>query len=392
MKKLSLLGFFGLLASVLAGCPIWSGDDLGSTGCHGDRCATGTNPDGCGRPADCGANETCGSDGQCHSGDCTSWSCVEGFTCVVDPDTQTASCQPGSSNTGGAGTGGSNTGGSATGGAGTGGSNTAVYCGKPSDCAAGEICGKDGTCKPGPCDATNLCIYGYTCGTDGTCQSVTPNACDSDADCSNGDLCIAGGDGKGGVCTPPGNQCFDSSQCGVSQVCVAGKCTLGCSSNADCGGVYKCDTSLGVCAAPVKTCTITNDCGSATEVCVAGGCVPRSDGGTCTDAGNVWTENGCIPNQGATFTCANDGELGATGVSGKCSTGSICLHHSCWISCDAPNQTACDNQPALNMCNAATSTSGTYNVCGGQKLGNECDPTAAVMCAGTKVCIDGFCK
>jgi len=399
MKRLTLLGFFGLMASILAGCPIWGGNDHGTTGCEGDVCQQV----GCYGPGDCGVNETCGDDQQCHPGDCLSWGCSPGYKCEVDAVSQTASCLPGAG-TGGSGTGGSNTGGSGTGGSstggtggtgtggmatgGTGGGGNPVYCGKPGDCAAGEICAADGTCHPGPCSATNACIYGYACQTDGTCQSATANACDSDKDCASGDLCIAASDGKGGVCTAAANQCFDQSQCGDGEKCVAGKCTLGCTADADCRDGYLCDTALGICADPAKACTITNDCGSATEVCVAGACVPRSMGGTCANAGDVWTENGCIPNQGAAFTCANDGTQDA------CASGSICLHHSCWISCDAPNQTACANLVGINQCKPVEDGAATYDVCGSAgNLGSECGAGSMnLTCSGGKICIDGFCK
>jgi hypothetical protein len=383
MKRLHLLGFAGLLASILAGCPIFSGDGNGGSGsCVGPQCGSG-----CTTSADCPQNETCGSDNQCHAGDCTFSGCPSGQHCVIDPTSQTASCQPGSSGSGGSGAGGSSTGGST----GTGGTTgTPVYCGHPADCNNAQICSLDGTCKPAPCSATNTCIFGYTCMADGTCQSSTPNACDSDAACMAGSVCIAGGDGKGGVCTPVANQCFDGSQCGPNEKCVSGKCTLGCTTNMDCRDGFNCDTTHGICTTPVKTCKITNDCGSSMQVCVGGACVPRSNGGTCPNPGDVWTENGCIPNQGATFTCVNDGMQDA------CAPGSICLHHDCWISCDPPNQNACANQPpGLNACKPVVDATKTYNVCGSaMNLGNQCGPGAPnmAMCTGANVCIDGFCK
>src|SRR5262249_52746226 len=148
-------------------------------------------------------------------------------------------------------------------------------------------------------------------------------------DCMSGSLCIAGSDGKGGVCTPAANQCFDGSQCGPNEKCVSGKCVLGCTSNTDCRDGFNCDTTHGgICTVPQQGCAVTNDCKSAMLVCVGGACVPRSNMGMCPNPNDVWTENGCIPNQGATFVCQTDG------VQDACATGSICLHHDCWISCD----------------------------------------------------------
>ena len=94
MKRLSLLSFVGLLAGVLAGCPIYGNDSTSSSGCRNDNCSTtgsssSGNPNGCSSPSDCGQNQTCGSEGQCHSGDCSLWGCVKGYTCTQNPD-QTA--------------------------------------------------------------------------------------------------------------------------------------------------------------------------------------------------------------------------------------------------------------------------------------------------------------
>jgi hypothetical protein len=262
-----------------------------------------------------------------------------------------------------------------------------VYCGHPADCVAGQICGSAGTCQPGPCSGTNACIFGYTC-TNGACVGG-PNACDKDTDCTGGSLCVAGPSG-GGTCTPASNQCFDQSQCGAGENCVAGKCVLGCTSNTDCRDGYNCDTTHGnVCTIPAKSCNVTNDCGSASSVCVGGACVPRSTGGTCPTPGDVWTENGCIPNQGATFNCANDG------VQDACNAGSICLHHDCWISCDAPNQSVCSTQTILNTCKPVANGAASYNVCGtAQNLGSQCGAGSVgnQSCTGGAICIDGYCK
>ncbi len=394
------MGFVGLLAGVIAGCPIFSNDgNGGSPGPgNGGGCGFSKGCGGCTQPSDCPQNETCGTDGQCHSGDCTFWGCPNGYTCTTDPNSQTASCTPNGTNTGGMGTGGTGTTSTTSTSTTTTTTSTSttsttstppapVYCGHPADCGGSTICGTDGTCHPGPCGTGNDCIYGYTCN-NGTCQAMTANACDSDASCASGSLCIAGGNGQGGVCTAPAGQCFDQSQCGTNEKCVAGKCTLGCTSNTDCRDGFNCNTTQGVCSVAVKTCTITNDCGGPTEVCVGGACVPRSNQGSCTNAGDVWDENGCIPNQAATFNCTTEGMQGA------CNPGSICLHNDCWISCDAPNQIACNSQPTLNTCKPVVSNGQTYNVCGTQQnLGSMCGAgTAGLTCSGASICIDGFCK
>lgn len=397
MKRLSLLSFVGLFAGVLAGCPIFPSVDPGT--CVGAGCWN--QYPSCTQSWDCQANETCGYDSQCHSGDCLAWGCNAGFTCTVSETSRIASCTAdGTGGAGGmAGTGGAG-GTTATGQGGTGGASSTtsrttkpIYCARPVDCAAGQTCAADGTCKAGDCNANQGCIFGYTCESTGVCAPVLVGGCDKNTDCTaaTGSVCVAGktdasGKRTGGTCTLPADQCFDQSQCDAGDKCVAGKCTLACTANSDCRDGFACDTTLGVCSKPVKTCAVTNDCGSATSVCVNGACVPRSTNGVCPTAGDVWTENGCIPNQAPTFTC------GADGVGAPCAASSVCLHHSCWISCDA-NPSACETQPELNTCKTVTSLSKPYNVCGSKNtLGGECDPTTSLACTGAKICIDGFCK
>jgi hypothetical protein len=416
MKRLSLLGFVALFSAIAAGCPIWDGNTAptGWGGSPGGYCA---------QPSDCLQNETCGSDNACHSGDCTFTQCVAGYTCVIDSTTYIASCQPGSSS-GGAGGGtptsssstssasstaaSPTTSGTSTASGGAGGSSSSrsvtttsasststttapVYCGKPSDCATGQTCAANGTCQAGSCAAVDGgpgvdCISGYTCGANGTC-GTTANACDNNSDCTGaGSVCVYGP--TGGVCTAPADQCFDEQQCATGDKCVSGVCIVGCTSNADCRDGYACNPTLGVCSNAAKTCSVTNDCGGPTTVCVGGTCVPRvSATGTCANAGDVVVENGCVPNETASFTCTTDG------TQGNCALGSICLHHSCWISCDAPNQAVCSTLSDFPKCKPVMSTSGTHDVCGSSEdLGGECDPTSNQLCSGGGICVDGFCE
>ncbi|MCK6591698.1 MAG: hypothetical protein L6Q76_29430, partial [Polyangiaceae bacterium] len=276
-------------------------------------------------------------------------------------------------------------GGSSSGGAGGGGPAT-VYCGNPGDCAVGETCAPDGTCKAGDCSKLG-CIFGYFCGGDLTCKPSNPAACGADADCAGagaGFLCV------NGLCTAPADQCSDQTQCQPGHKCADGKCVASCVSNADCPEGYACNANLSLCINAATPCVLTNDCGSKDLVCVDGACVPRSDGATCPP-GTVWVENGCVPDQAATFTCNTEGQPG-DGQQGNCAVGSICLHHNCYISCEPPNDNAC-NGLSFNVCKAVATSSGTHKICGSnQNLGGECDPTLGNDCPGGQVCLDGYCK
>ncbi len=386
MKRFSLLAFIGIVSSsLLAGCPIYS-DDEGDGGppstCDQNDCE---NPRVCFSSADCGINETCGQDDQCHSGDCTIWGCTSGSSCVIGADL-TASCLPGTGGSSSSGGGGSSSSSSSSGGSTSSSSSSSsggvvVYCGNPDDCAAGETCAPDGTCQAGTCDMIG-CIFGYACGANG-CVPANPAACGADGDCA---ILGAGWACVSGICTAPVDQCSDQTQCPSAHKCVSGKCITSCTNSVECGSGYNCHPVFGVCTVPAGPCTITNDCGSADKVCVDGACVPRSQAGSCPP-GEVWVENGCIPSQSASFVCVQDG------VQDVCASGSICLHHNCYISCADPNGNVCDNLASFNVCKMVTTMSGNHQVCGSNdNLGNECGPTPGLDCAPGKICIDGFCK
>ena len=96
---------------------------------------------------------------------------------------------------------------------------------------------------------------------------------------------------------------------------------------------------------------------------------------------------GCVPSERPQFVCATEG------VKDSCAVGSLCLHHSCYISCDTAVPDSCKNADKFNVCKSVTTSSGPHSVCGSDSnLGTECDPTQAKNCASPLVCIDGFCR
>ena len=366
MKRLFLFGWVSALASALAGCPIYDNND-GHGRPHCVENCLDPEPE-CTNSNDCtGDNETCGADSKCHVGDCTVWGCPEDQACVLGED-RTSSCQEGGGGSGGAGAGGG-----------------VVYCGNPDDCSADETCAPAGICQVGDCSMIG-CIFGFTCDTDATppvCNPSDPAACGADGDCQDsgsGYACVSG------ICTAPADQCFDQTNCSSGQVCANGKCIASCDGLSDCPTGYACNDALGICSNAAIPCVITDDCGGPSLVCVDGACVPRSDEAICEEG--LWVENGCVPSQAATFTCEQDGAQDA------CFPGSICLHHSCYISCESPNETACDGlSSSLDVCKPVTTSSGSHAVCGSnENLGDECDPTVGEACEPAQICIDGFCK
>lgn len=448
MKPFASIILLGLSSVFLAGCPLVFSDcfddsdcDSGyycdnSGWCERDTCSpdrpgcswdntgaysgeggysgggySGGSNGWCRSPADCAPNETCGEDGYCHPGDCFFWGCIDGYSCqlgsygyecVADHSGSggysgggsggyagdaggwagAAGMGASSGNAGAAGTGASS---GNAGAAGTGGNvPIPINCGNPADCEANEYCSADGVCKPGQCKADD-CVNGYECVNE-VCVPEDVDACILDADCVS-----FGQDYKciNGTCTAPADQCTDKTQCPdpANQRCVDGKCIAACKKASDCPDGYSCDTTLGVCVAPSSGCKTTNDCGDANQVCVAGACVDKCGPNGKCEEGFVCVANGCVPDEAPAFICDIEGAQDA------CAKGSICLHHSCYITC-TPEPNSCEANPAnLNQCKDVVTSAGTFNVCGSStNLGNQCDPTAGKTCTAGKVCIDGFCR
>jgi hypothetical protein len=286
-------------------------------------------------------------------------------------------------------------------------------CGKPSDCQSGYTCGAGGACELGDCSVTG-CVSGYVCELENAtlqCVSEAPAptpvfdagtfdsgtvACQSSSDCSTtGALCLDG------QCVAPADQCFDETQCSSGDRCVAGACTPTCAGGSSCPTGYSCtnlDAGPAVCSGNPAPCEANPSICGVGAVCSQNHCVaPCGTGGSCA-SGSECIQGGCVPNQLATFTCENDG------VQDACASGSICLHHLCYIACnpdagagdasaDGEASTGCPSENDLNECKLVSESGTGYYVCGSStNLGDQCNPTTGLACANpSSVCIDGFC-
>lgn len=393
----SKAGAFVLGAVFLFGCPIYSGGSNGNGGSPGggdviscdsqgvccDETTGQCSASSCSTNTDCPTGASCTSGGFCVSGvydgggyydtgssGCTAGSCPSGYTCTLT--NRISQCLP---------TPDGGSGGDATTDGGDGGGNKG-----------------DGGSEASSSDASDAQVLPPFTG------CTTNAACTADG--GSGALCIDG------QCVSAANQCFDSTQCPylgtVQELCVAGVCTPSCAAGATCPAGYSCDPGgSGACTVNSAPCGATEGgaaCAAGTT-CVENHCVPSCttssaeagpDAGasSCNETGLVCVDYGCIPDQAATFFCSTEGKQD------NCASGSICLHHACYISCnptdggtgDAGN--ICQHADNFNECKPVQTSTGTYDVCGSSSnLGNQCGPTApaGTTCTSGKICIDGFC-
>ena len=350
MKHVFSFVLLGLGAAALGGCPIYSDGDQSHRVCVGSDCYSCPDPYvssdcygfSCSADSDCPGGYACSSDHRCH------------LTDGVPPPP-----------------------------------NTGTLCTKPSDCPSGQSCGADNRCHAGDCSSSG-CPSNFVCKLSGgvpVCQPVGStggtSACKSDADCPTpaGSKCLSG------TCFAPQDQCADATQCAPGSQCVQGACTPSCSASKPCPTGYSCDTAKGVCTGNSGACTNSSQCASG-KACVQQHCVDQCGAGATCPAGLVCVDGGCTPDQQPVFTCTADG------AQDKCQAGSLCLRHSCYISCDADaGPDACKSADKFNVCKNVTTSSGAHSVCGSDSnLGTDCDPTQGKNCASPLVCIDGFCR
>jgi hypothetical protein len=270
---------------------------------------------------------------------------------------------------------------------------TGTSCTQPADCPSGQSCGTDDKCHVGDCSSTG-CPSGFVCKLEsGQLQCTSVSATDGGqpfTGCKNDGACASKGTGAkclNGDCVAAVDQCSDATQCPSGSQCVQGACTPSCDATKPCPTGFSCDLGKGVCSGNATPCGASSQCTSNTT-CVDEHCVdPCGPGNTCK-GGLVCVDGGCTPDEKPQFVCVAEGQKDA------CATGSICLHHSCYIGCSADaGATACQAADKFNQCKQVKTSTGTYPVCGSSgNLGTECDPTQSKNCASPLICIDGFCR
>ncbi|HEY2410259.1 MAG TPA: SUMF1/EgtB/PvdO family nonheme iron enzyme [Polyangiaceae bacterium] len=264
-------------------------------------------------------------------------------------------------------------------------------CATVRDCVAEQVCtsgtcadpmelNADGGLTPAPVEAGvdsggPPCVYNSECPDPLICRASTcALECLGDRDCKPGEQC------EGHRCALAGSSfdagievlCHYNSDCPVSQVCVAGACTLECLVTRDCPAGFDCVSNH--CLGSALDASVGSDSGVGTDAS-AGGCAIQSCLAQSKNCGLV--EDGC----GSTLNCGScpsGSTCGGAGIANVCGAGTCnpqtcaSLGKDCGVLSDG-----CSFLLSCGSCQAPATCggTGTANVCG-------CTVNAAQVCAG----------
>ncbi len=334
-------------------------------------------------------------------------------------------------------------------------------------CNDGDACTLDDLCVGGKCTGTlaKPCDDGNACTADscfqGTCtiKALTGTGCDDSNPCTLSDVCLKGQcqSGSEKVCTggdtcnlpycdsatgtckikilPDGSPCQDGIACTGADKCKAGVCKSGSSDCPDPGVVCmysQCDLTTKACVnlpasgifcndgnpctvgescqqgkctgGGAKVCPAGNPCANAVCLPSAGGCVPKNEGGACSDGaactlGDRCVSGLCLPTADKVCDdgnpCTNDACDTTTGnctfvaKSAPCDDGSVCTDG------DTCTGGKCVVGPALNCDDQNPCTTDTCDA----KLGCQHAVLAGIACDDKNPCTladscsaQGFCN
>lgn len=228
------------------------------------------------------------------------------------------------------------------------GAGTGTDSGDPPAC---EACGADQVCISGQCtDVPDQC----PCPVETYCDLVAGKCvigCTSDAECDKGRIC----DPVKRECAPG---CREDTECGAGQICEGLVCVAGCRTDATCGPGEICDA-----LACRQGCNTNDECPSG-QICDATvcreGCTADAE---CKTAGDICDpvkkvcRAGCHVDEDCPLEKLCSVQLncvaGCDGDS-KCSAGKICTGGQCVSGCNSdagcPNGQVCDAQKCISGC------------------------------------------
>lgn len=292
----------GLGITALAGCPIYSDDDVDSRG--------GGNGRTCTSAADCSAGQTCSASRTCENADCTTVGCATPYVCQLSNASTGPTCVIPKAPTG---------------------------CSKDQDCTspAGSKC-LNGACvaPSNQCSDGTQCKGGATC-VDGACVP----SCSADKPCPTGYAC----DTARGVCTNNPSDCGTSGACTDGNVCVESHCVAPCGDGGTCQGGLICVN--GGCVPdenPVTDCDVDGQQDKCREgsICLRHSCYIACETDAGADAGDdvcksADTFNVCkevTTSSGTHHVCGSDKTLGSEcdPAQGKtCADSLVCIDGYC---------------------------------------------------------------
>ncbi len=250
------------------------------------------------------------------------------------------------------------------------------------DCA----CVPRTTCAPGVCGTVdNGCGGPLDCGT-----CAIGGACDTAADCSSGEcVTVAASGWPGGYCSlgcTSDMDCGAGAHCGYRDASGAGACVANCTVAGDCRMGYTCRNADGD-AAMVRECAPTaSGAGMTGAACTSTADCSGGDVGFCIVEAQGWQGGYC------TRSCRNDTEcVGAShcGFIGAGGNG-VCVANCAGASCRTPGYACYDGDGAgTNECAPSATGTGAVGAPGGAPF--ECSGAARGLCITDPEFVDGYC-